>query len=588
MIDRTCDETRNDPDRGEEFVMNLRGNERLRVLLMGAVAAGVFGPQPMVNAGGPIPVLASSKKPSDAVAKPVVATVPPRLLPGTEAEAAMIRPVSQTDAAPAASSQKKSEVMRQLELLYKQDGREMPDLNTDIKPVPAPGTNGAATTESVAPAATSANTGRVPAPNGLRTQQPVMKPNTPAPEIAAPAPKSKNPVLAFFKKFLPGHKDPKPTKAPAEYRPDVAPVPPAGLASQSPAPYRQEAARQVGTVPVNGSVLPPLDNQPRSPFAGTADGIPNTLPQPLVSDGNVPPAPVGDLPLPAAQADLLPPLLADPRPTTVSNAPGSLDSNDKAPAGETNSPFSEMSEAEADKKLELNPFTGLTLDEEAGSANVPPGSSGTSTGSLGASNGSTGTPTVSSGTSSGTPNRAPDAVITPPSGAVPADDPFADELKKMGVVPPTADAATETPNLVPPKSDSPTFDGIEDQATREKMKKIHERGSMKGLKGFCPVTLRDERELVDAKPDFHSTFRGQKFHFADAEAKLKFDEEPARYAPAAYGADVVALTRDKDVVEGSLDFAAWFKGRLYLFGSQNSHDAFVADPSAYATPVGIE
>ena len=111
---------------------------------------------------------------------------------------------------------------------------------------------------------------------------------------------------------------------------------------------------------------------------------------------------------------------------------------------------------------------------------------------------------------------------------------------------------------------------------------------MKGLKGFCPVTLRDQRELVDAKPDFHSTFRGQKFHFADADAKLKFDEEPARYAPAAYGADVVALTRDKDVIEGTLDFAAWFKGRLYLFGAQEAHDTFVANPSLYATPVGIE
>ena len=58
--------------------------------------------------------------------------------------------------------------------------------------------------------------------------------------------------------------------------------------------------------------------------------------------------------------------------------------------------------------------------------------------------------------------------------------------------------------------------------------------------------------------------------------------------PDTYGADVVALTRDKDVVEGSLDFAAWFKGRLYLFGTQESHDTFVANPAAYATPVGIE
>jgi YHS domain-containing protein len=222
-----------------------------------------------------------------------------------------------------------------------------------------------------------------------------------------------------------------------------------------------------------------------------------------------------------------------------------------------------MSEAEADKKLD--PFTGLTLEDDATAAASKPVVADTA---------------------------------NPPKEVVAIDeDPFADELRKMGVLPaepeqkkpePQAEPAKQVALAPAPASDTPTFDGIEDQSTREKMKKIHERGSMKGLKGFCPVTLRDHRELVDAKPDFHSTYRGQKFHFADADAKLTFDEDPSRYAPAAYGADVVALTRDKDVVEGSLDFAAWFKGRLYLFGTQEAHDTFVADPTQFATPVGIE
>jgi YHS domain-containing protein len=121
-----------------------------------------------------------------------------------------------------------------------------------------------------------------------------------------------------------------------------------------------------------------------------------------------------------------------------------------------------------------------------------------------------------------------------------------------------------------------------------KMAKIRERGAMKGLKGFCPVTLRDERELKDAQSTHHSSFRGQKFHFATAEAKAKFDTEPVRYAPAAYGADVVVLIRDKDVAEGTLDFAAWFKGQLYLFATETSHNTFLDDPVKFASPVGIE
>jgi len=539
--------------------MNLRGSNRLQLLMLGAMAAGAFGPR-FVHAADPVPVVGKSGNAAGA-------TIPPAPLSVSETDAAMIRQVAQTEAA----ANKKSEVMRQLELLYQQDGREMPDLNTDIKPVPVAGPNapagGAAPAKSPAvaqPAAPSAM------PNGYRTQQPSPSQMTPAvaptpmPAGAGAAPaKSKYPVVSFFKKLVPGGKD-KPTQAPAEYRPDVAPVPPGGIASQPPAQLRPDVQNFVVTTPASmpagnvAATLPLLDSQARSPFVQTAEVVPNGLPHPLAAINEVPPAPKVDLPSPD-----LPPLLAEPAIADV--APS-------APASDNISPFSEMSEAEADKRLEMNPFTGLTLDEDAAVASAK--------------------------TSTGQAAPQKDAAVT--LAAPTAEDPFADELKKMGIVPPgtepkaepkaepKVEAKVETPKLTPPASETPTFDGIEDQATREKMKKIHERGSMKGLKGFCPVTLRDHRELKDAKPDFHSTFRGQKFHFADAEAKIKFDEEPARYAPAAYGADVVALTRDKDVVEGTLDFAAWFKGRLYLFGTQEAHDTFVADPATYATPVGIE
>lgn len=117
------------------------------------------------------------------------------------------------------------------------------------------------------------------------------------------------------------------------------------------------------------------------------------------------------------------------------------------------------------------------------------------------------------------------------------------------------------------------------------MEKIRQRGGMKGLKGFCPVTLRDERELKDALPEFQASYRGQKFHFASAEARAKFQEHPERYAPAAFGADVVVLLRDRDVVEGSLEHAAWYRGRLFLFSSAETYEIFVASPDQYAFQV---
>ena len=672
-----------------------RGRDRLRVLLLGAVAAGVFGPQQFVHAAGPGPVPApsNSKKPAAVAAKPGVPTAPPRLLPTSDSESSAIRPVSQSDAAAPATPGTKSEVMRQLELLYQQDGREMPDLNTDIRPVPtAPNAGGAAAKGPSTPVATQvpvAAPAAPAAPNALRTQQPptaqkmpiaqppgglrtqqpptVQKTTSTAP-AAAPA-KSKYPVVSYFKKLMPGGKtDPKPTSAPSNYRPDVPPVPPA-IVSQPPAQLRRDPLISTSASSSNVS-LPLLDSQPRVPVVAVG-GTPKG-PGPVVNIGEIPLTTTTSLPQRAVQASELPPLGTDTK-SPVTSAPANLP---QAPAStDAADPFTEMSEADADQKLELNPFTGLTLDADAGSANAP------------------------SAASAKPPTTEAPSPTTPT-----ADDPFADELKKMGIVPPVsaetespkltpptepskltpptepskltpplteppqltpppteslelppapteipkftpptvespkvtppkwAPTRTEPPKLTPPATDSPkvtpttveppkltvpttespkvlppkltpprteppkltlpteppSFEGIEDQTTREKMKKIHERGTMKGLKGFCPVTLRDQRELVDAKSEFHSTFRGQKFHFANGDAKLKFDEEPARYAPVAYGADVVSLTRDKDVVEGTLEFAAWFKGRLYLFGVQETHDTFVGDPSKYATPVGIE
>ncbi len=121
-----------------------------------------------------------------------------------------------------------------------------------------------------------------------------------------------------------------------------------------------------------------------------------------------------------------------------------------------------------------------------------------------------------------------------------------------------------------------------------RMAQILEREGVKGLKGFCPVSLRNARDLIDSKKEFSATYRGQKFQFASEDAKVKFELDPARYAPAAFGADVVTLANDKDVIEGSLDYAAWYKGQLYLFASQANHDLFVSDPVTFASPAGLE
>jgi len=109
------------------------------------------------------------------------------------------------------------------------------------------------------------------------------------------------------------------------------------------------------------------------------------------------------------------------------------------------------------------------------------------------------------------------------------------------------------------------------------------RSSRTGLMGYCPVVLRDERELVPASAEFTSVFGGREYQFSSAEAKRTFEANPRLYVPAVGGQDVVHLAEGERGIPGSLAHATWYRGRLYLFASDTTLQQFVAEPSRFAT-----
>ncbi len=402
--------------------------------------------------------------------------------------------------------------------------------------------------------------------------------------------------------------------APAAQRPVAAPV--------APAPAFQVPVAQA-------PVAKPVPARPTDDFnpfvesefptraaasAPTASQRPAALPQPTVEE----------------EPEFAPPLIVE----ETSESPFSQGLADVAPAMPEDEapalevakqdfpdPFPELSEMEADDDLDVDletPFAGLKLDEEPDFGTA------------------TATETIAQSTTPAEPQdpfaelpAAPQAPVAPalpdaavvstepqlvapampetPSLEVPEEsDPFAaplevaaegaaplavprDDAPGLDVPAPAGESSVPVATTTPPApAETQPISALPQTDTDAKMALIRERGGMKGLKGFCPVTLRDDRELLDAQPEFYSSFRGQKFHFATPGAKDKFDADAQRYVPAAYGADVVVLIRDKDVAEGSLDFAAWYKGKLYLFSGAATHDTFVADPAKYAAPAGLE
>jgi len=668
------------------------------MLVLGAAATGLLCSS--------IPAIAQTKaifnnpkKKTSAPAKPVAAqtTEPPRLLSvpeNTTPTATRSEPKLEL-----AAAGDKSEVQRQLEMLYEQDGREMPDLNMNMQLNPGNTQQGTAAPANTAPAPAGRSPQVKPLPaqsrsvlgfNPIQTrtqasqypaqpaQLPASQPGSQAPrnygaafdaqaatptQPQQPAPQqspapSRNPVANFFKKMTGGNKT---TTA-------QAPVPP---------DYSNQAASQLPQIPpssrtvmppvqmgANPNALPQMATRPMPPAQQMTPAV-RPVQQPVFSTAGlnsrqnpatvqnistvttVQADPIRTAPaLPTLHQDpvvapiilpvipsALPPLhgepiaqITQPATTPIAQAPTTVI---REPMNDFPDPFPEGAESAVDHQVKSLPKAAAV----AGPAKAAP-QVAVKTEKVVESEETIviETPTVVA--EAPQPEAETEATSTPPADedpfaveakdfsepvitdktpqpAAPVDPksetpsapasapeltappvlsvPTTDELKPAVDPTPVATPGT-SPTLTPPSTEKETFlppVKAEDQHL-EKMRRIRERFGMKGLKGFCPVTLHDERDLVDARPEFNFTYRSQKFHFASVEARDKFEADPSRYAPAAYGADVVALSRDKDVVEGTLDFAAWFKGRLYLFGNQANYDTFIASPAKFATLSGIE
>jgi len=235
--------------------------------------------------------------------------------------------------------------------------------------------------------------------------------------------------------------------------------------------------------------------------------------------------------------------------------------------------------AAAPKVEELgSPYTGLTLESDPApkkSAEIlPPPPLGTSDMEL---------PKLEAN-----PLNANTVVTTPDVPKLPAvNEPVKTatrtsemELTLPGETPKLTPAPKTEINIQPaPSSLKPTPQAEQ----KSKFERIAARQGQTGLKGFCPVVLRDQRELVDSREEFHLIYNGHEYQFSSKEAMQKFGEEPLKYAPASGCSDVIHLALTGEHLEGSLDHAVWYKGRLYLFSGVETMETFVAAPSSHAS-----
>lgn len=247
-----------------------------------------------------------------------------------------------------------------------------------------------------------------------------------------------------------------------------------------------------------------------------------------------------------------------------------------------------VSESASSQQIDPPAFEDPVILEDSASASPFPAPPSTS--SLNQESSATAFPPPPSGTPSAPALTAPTTQPNAPPAFAPPGAPTVElnaEPPRFNPAPGPQLSATP-PALTPPTAavQAPLAFADDQQAeesSEDKLARIHERRNQTGLKGFCPVMLRDHRELVDAQPEFAVEFNGETYYVSSAEAQATFSADPVKYAPAAGGSDVIHRDLTGEDLPGSLDYAVWYRGRLYMFATAETLETFVAAPAAHRT-----
>lgn len=412
------------------------------------------------------------------------------------------------------------EVMRQLEEMYQRDGRgPMPSLRLKDAPnTRLPNGQRVAPPQNMTPPASS---GVQPTAGFGTASSSAGVPPAPAPATSSssrPVQPTQEPKKGFLSWFR-RDKEPQPTRSAEKSE--------GGLFSRMFRPFRREDERPQHVAPSAPPLPPPLpDFTPSVEYAVQPSPPPQSLP------------PVPARPVPSVETfpPPAPPIASAPVP-----APSSMEDESPARDGFGSSSFV------------IRPATPHPLDDPfAAVRNV-------STPEMPIAELD---PEFSDASPEMTPDRPPAAV----SATIASDDPFGSVRPDE----PSIDQQEPAPKL------------SAQARYAELQRKLAERAGLGGFQGFCPVALHDRRELVDSRPEFICVFEGRTYEVSSAQAKVRFDANPEKYAPVNRGNDVVLTARGEAEVEGNLHYAVWFKDRLYLFRTAETLREFDAAPKEYA------
>jgi hypothetical protein len=100
------------------------------------------------------------------------------------------------------------------------------------------------------------------------------------------------------------------------------------------------------------------------------------------------------------------------------------------------------------------------------------------------------------------------------------------------------------------------------------------------IEGFDPVAYFVDTRPVRGVPDYEAAAEGAVWRFRNDSNRSAFVAHPEIYGPQFGGYDPIDLARGVTVA-GNPRFWLVSRQRLYLFGREQSRDAFAADPEPF-------
>jgi YHS domain-containing protein/thiol-disulfide isomerase/thioredoxin len=102
------------------------------------------------------------------------------------------------------------------------------------------------------------------------------------------------------------------------------------------------------------------------------------------------------------------------------------------------------------------------------------------------------------------------------------------------------------------------------------------------VKGYCPVSLVDERKLSKGQSEHSIVHEGRTFYFSSQAARERFRLNRDRYVPWKDGTCPVTQLERGLSTPGDPRWGVLYAGRLFLCASEDDRRRFFANPGSYA------